>query len=102
MTLFNPSDFISDLEEIGLEVVRDDVTKKIFFGKKIGKGVIRFEYFSYFFSLIQNNLHTPDAVISLIKEFILLAESHAGSGKAVKISAEIFHLFTHYNKDNLD
>jgi hypothetical protein len=101
LTLFNPTNFLADLSEIGIELIKDEVTNKPFFGKKGKKGIIKIEYFNYFFSLIENSLHTPKAVVSMIKEMVLLAESKEDVYKGSKIMTQIFHLFTHYNKDDI-
>jgi hypothetical protein len=101
LTLFNPTNFFSELQEMGIELMKEENSNKLYFGKKTDEGIIRFEYFNYFFSLIENNLHTPEAVISLIKEMMLLIESKVDFHVGAKFQTEILHLFTHYNQDNI-
>lgn len=102
VTLFNPTSLYSRLNEKGIEFIKDERSGKYFIGKKIGKAMLKFERFTYFLYLIENCLHTEEAVISLISEVVTLTESHKDSGKNMRVQPEILHFFTNYNMDNID
>ncbi|OIR12663.1 hypothetical protein GALL_57300 [mine drainage metagenome] len=102
LTLFNPTKLYSSLNTMGINFMKDESTGKYFLGKKLDIGIMRLEYFNYFLILIENLLHTQDAVISIINEVVSLAESKKMEFPNAKMQTEILHLFTHYNKDKID
>ena len=66
VTLFNPTLLFSKLNLKGIEFIKDERVEKYFIGKKIGEAMLKSERFGYFLYLIENCLHTEEAVISLI------------------------------------